>query len=390
MTILKSFFITVCLIFSASFLVAQEGIHFFKGSWDEALQQSEKEEKLIFVDAYTTWCGPCKRMAQNVFTDKEVGDYFNATFINVKMDMESEEGIAFGDSYPVTAYPTLLFIDNLGKIVLQVKGAKDVNGFIELGKKAMGMANFASRYEELYEQGDRSPQVVYKYVKALKKEGKPTLKIVNDYINEKGELSTDQDMLIILEGTSQADSRIFDLLIAHRGRIEQLSSTEAVQECIKAACEATFKKAMEFRLDMLLNEAITKMEKNYPEAAEAFMWASKKEYFALTRNAKAYGATIKGYVSANAKNDPHELHRLAQHMQEHFSGDKKLMKLAENYAAKAADGAGIFTYYLTYASILKENGKTDKAQEVAEIARKKAEGNKNAENQAIYFIESLD
>ena len=88
-----------------------QGIVFFDGTWEQALEKAREEEKPIFVDAYTTWCGPCKMMTQRTFPDPQVGDLFNANFISVKIDMEQEAGLAFQRQYPVRAYPTLLFID---------------------------------------------------------------------------------------------------------------------------------------------------------------------------------------------------------------------------------------------------------------------------------------
>lgn len=84
-----------------------EGIQFFHGTWAEALEKAKIEDKLLFVDAYAQWCGPCKVMAKNVFTQKKVGDFFNENFINLKMDMETTDGASFGHKYPVSAYPTL-------------------------------------------------------------------------------------------------------------------------------------------------------------------------------------------------------------------------------------------------------------------------------------------
>ena len=387
---MKKNFLWISFLFAWSFLASQEGIQFFNGSWDEALQQAIDEEKLIFVDAYTTWCGPCKRMANTVFTDPSVGAYFNETFINVKMDMESAPGFAFEESYPVSAYPTLFFIDDEGEVVLKVKGAKDVNGFLELGQQAMKAADFASRYDQKYEAGDRSPKLVYNYVKALNKGGKSSLKVVNDYVREKEALTSDEDMRIIFEGTTEADSRIFDLFIAHRARIEQLESVQAVEERIEQACYKTYEKAKEYRSAMLVEEAISKMSANYPALADDFAWKARKEFYALTRNAEAYEKTIKAYVAKSGKNDVHALHGLAQDILNHFSKEARLMKLAEKYSKKAANETGIFTYYLTDATLLRENGNPGKALEVAEMARKKAEGNKVAESQAIYFIESLE
>jgi thiol:disulfide interchange protein len=114
-----------------------KGINFFQGTWNEALAAAKKEKKLIFVDAYAVWCGPCKYMSNNVFPDAAVGEYFNKYFISYKFDMEKGEGPEFSDKYKVTAYPTLLFINATGEVVYREMGARDANGFIKLGESAL-------------------------------------------------------------------------------------------------------------------------------------------------------------------------------------------------------------------------------------------------------------
>ena len=114
----------------------QSGINFYQGSWEEVLEKSKKKEKPIFVDAYASWCGPCKWMSRNVFTDEKVGEFYNKHFINVKLDMEKGEGRTFARQYGVSAYPTLLYLNSEGKVVHKVMGAKRPDGFIQEGKKA--------------------------------------------------------------------------------------------------------------------------------------------------------------------------------------------------------------------------------------------------------------
>ena len=69
-------------------------IVFREGNWEKILKQAKKEKKLIFVDCYTSWCGPCKMLAKNVFTQDKVADFYNTEFVCVKMDMEKGEGPA--------------------------------------------------------------------------------------------------------------------------------------------------------------------------------------------------------------------------------------------------------------------------------------------------------
>jgi len=118
-----------------------EGIQFFKGTWAEALEKSKAENKPIFVDVYTTWCGPCKWMSKYTFTDDEVAKFYNEKFICVKADAERGEGITLARKYKVRAYPTLLFVKNDGSTILKTEGARSSEQFIQLGNKVLGKVN---------------------------------------------------------------------------------------------------------------------------------------------------------------------------------------------------------------------------------------------------------
>ncbi len=113
------------------------GIIFFHGTLVEAKAKANKENKLLFIDCFTTWCGPCKSMSKKIFTQKEVGDYYNKNFICLKMDMELAEGMSVQEKYGVEAYPTYLFIDSKGNIKHRDLGYIDAKKFIEVGKSAL-------------------------------------------------------------------------------------------------------------------------------------------------------------------------------------------------------------------------------------------------------------
>ncbi|MDE5612601.1 MAG: thioredoxin family protein, partial [Odoribacter sp.] len=72
--------------------VAQEGVAFRNITLDEAQEQAKAENKLVFMDCYTSWCGPCQEMTKKVFPQKAAGDYFNPRFVCVKYDMEKGAG----------------------------------------------------------------------------------------------------------------------------------------------------------------------------------------------------------------------------------------------------------------------------------------------------------
>lgn len=113
-------------------------IDFSTHDWEKIKQKAQEEKKLIFLDVYATWCGPCKLLKKTTFSNVEVGAYFNENFINAAFDAEVGEGKMLAKLYGVTAYPTMLFIDNEGKIVRVIVGYQNAN---QLMKHAKSLIN---------------------------------------------------------------------------------------------------------------------------------------------------------------------------------------------------------------------------------------------------------
>lgn len=104
----------------------REGIQFADLSYEESLKKAAAEGKRVFIDCYTTWCGPCKSMNAQVFPDKRLGDYFRTHFVALKMDMEKGEGVELGKKFDISAYPTLLVLEPDGTVVTRIVGARGV------------------------------------------------------------------------------------------------------------------------------------------------------------------------------------------------------------------------------------------------------------------------
>lgn len=114
-----------------------KGLEFDTMSWDEALKQAKKEKKLIFVHATADWCGWCKKMEKEVYTQSKVGDFFNENFIKIKMDTETAAGKKFSANYSIQGLPTFFFIDGSGKMIHQAIGYKQADVFINAAKTAI-------------------------------------------------------------------------------------------------------------------------------------------------------------------------------------------------------------------------------------------------------------
>ncbi len=130
------------LLFSLFALVmyAQEGVKWEQLSLEQAIDKvksSDETRKMVFVDCYATWCGPCKYMSNVVFPTEEAGYYFNKRFICIKYDIDTETGAAIARKYRVQAVPTFLIFDGDGKLLGRVAGAAELDKFIEKVESAI-------------------------------------------------------------------------------------------------------------------------------------------------------------------------------------------------------------------------------------------------------------
>ena len=145
----------------------KDGIHFYTTDFQEALQQSKKSGKLIFMDCYTSWCAPCKMMNTTVYTDPEVGHFFNEHFVNIKFDMEKGEGRELSKRYKMQVFPTYLLLDAEGNEVHRVVGGHDATEFIDLIKSGMQSENSIAGMQKRFESGERTPEFLRKYIEVL-------------------------------------------------------------------------------------------------------------------------------------------------------------------------------------------------------------------------------
>lgn len=104
--------------------------------WEKALEQARKEKKPVFVDFYTTWCGPCRWMENNVFTTPEVEQFMSERFVCLRINIEQEEE-ALVEEMEIESIPTLVFFDADGNVLNRGSGALESSDLIAVGKKVL-------------------------------------------------------------------------------------------------------------------------------------------------------------------------------------------------------------------------------------------------------------
>ena len=160
----------ICFLCVWDIVSAQDrSIRFEEGTFQTALEKAKQENKLLFVDCYTSWCGPCKMLARDVFTNNEVADYFNEHFISLKVDCEKGEGPEIKNRFGVSGYPTLLFINGQGEVVNKIVGASRQPYFLENVKKGLDPKNSLYAKEQKYESGYRDQAFLVDLIANYKK-----------------------------------------------------------------------------------------------------------------------------------------------------------------------------------------------------------------------------
>ena len=239
--------VCACLVATAR-QPAQEGIIFHDNTpWADIVKMAEEQDKLIFIDCYTTWCGPCKVLAREVFPQKKVGDFFNPNFICVKYDMEKGDGKMLNERYKdhIPGYPTLLIIDKNGTVKQKMAGFQEADDLIKNAQMALqGRDLFTLRKE--YEAGNRALNFLVDYMASL--EG-----AFIDYLNahEPKELDQDEAWQAFGKYVTDIHSPAFDYLVNNAGRYGGVlkRDRQAINFQVKSACDKELRQLLRINFD---------------------------------------------------------------------------------------------------------------------------------------------
>jgi len=366
-----------------------QGIEFIH-DWDEAVRLAKKHNKPIFVDAYASWCGPCKRLAKKIFPLPEVGNYFNQHFINVKLDMEKPEGKPFRQQYPVRVFPTLYFIDPNGEVLHMVRGApRTAEALINQARIAVERFNPAEDLMNKFEQGKTDPDFLLQLVRALRQSDQPTGKVVYAYLRTVPEISTERDYRFIYEATGDCDSKAFELYAQYAKHIKALVGEEAFTQRTLEACTKTAHKAIEYQSPELLDQAIRAAKDLLGKDAEPHIYHWQLDYYASAQNPTGFLKVADAYFRKYTKNNLHRQYLLAKRVHSAFPHHTKALKSALKYLKNPLKMSGRPEYLLLAATIYKELDDLPKAKNLAQRALQLASeyGEKIAPYQ--HFLQNL-
>lgn len=315
-------YVLIPLILSVCLISYGQGIEFQKGSWEETLAKAKESDKIIFVDAYTTWCGPCKMMDRRIFTDKSVGAFYNEHFINTKMDMEKGEGPAIARKYQVMAYPSFLFIDGDGKLVHRGIGYQPIEAFLALGKQVTdgdGIGQLQLRFEN----GDRDPTFLKTYAETLAQLDDPmTEQVVAAYLNTQEDWSTEEHMMMLINSISTTESPFFTYLIDHRPDFQQAFGTSPVNEFI---INLINRDLLQGARTLPAPERMQELyEKSFPKLAPMLTAKFNMDYHRMSGDQEAYISAATAYTDGYGMDDASLLNEVAWNFYENVDQETAL------------------------------------------------------------------
>ncbi len=128
--------VLLCLLVASSPTRGQQVSFLENLSWQELILKAQEADKPIFVDVYTSWCAPCKRMETSVFSNANVADYVNRTYLSIRLDAEKEKSHGFFTRFHPGAYPSFYWLDKDGRLLSTESGYLPADNFLNRCREA--------------------------------------------------------------------------------------------------------------------------------------------------------------------------------------------------------------------------------------------------------------
>lgn len=365
-------------VFIALFTFAQSEIQFQDIPFKDLVAKAKKENKLVFIDAYASWCGPCKMMEKNIFTQKSVGDFYNKNFVNARIDMEKGEGREIAQKFGVRSYPTYLFLNGDGELISQNYGYMEESIFLAMAQDINSPNNKNGSLKERFAKGEKSPDFLINIMKLNSSSDFEFAKKASEryFENKKKteEISKDEVGLLLYFLKTTEDPN-YTTFTSRKEDIIKYLPEETYNEfnnqiiLAKIVTESTDEKAKKINEDYFMKKAEPLVGK---EAATLKLNQTKLSYYEQNANFAEYEKAALDYYKNSDNFEPNELLKAAWIFSDHVKTPSSLKKAAEWAEKSVMRGETSENTYIL-AKIYFNLGKKDLAKNFAETSKNMAE-----------------
>lgn len=378
---MRTVFVSLILLFSLSTTLPAAEITFTEviteEEWKNALRQAKNQNLMIFVDVYASWCGPCKAMDQDVYTDDAVGDFFNTTFLNIKMDGETTFGETFMVNYEIDAYPTFLFFNAAGEVINTASGYMEPAAFVELGKETLNTIDQRAEWALKYQAGNLSVDELMAYSDFLfrLREKEKARAVVLEYLaaQQTEDLLPFKPWTLLKTYALNIDNPLLQKVLEEEESFIYWRGADEVRQYYDDVLQYNLNEAATgeagpdiMRLERALEVLLPFLyEEGEEEEALARALSTRQSFYLIAEDADHYIQVTDAYIEEHAAEDSDFLLNTAQQVL--MMENEALYPAAEGWAKRAWEMTESFDAGMYYAYALSLNNQSEAAMEFLKV-----------------------
>jgi len=367
------------LILALAVLVGQAQTKFFEGTWKEAFAEAKKQDKYLFIDCYTDWCGWCKVADKKTFPDKMVGEILNTYFISVKVDMEQGEGVSLAQKYRVTGFPSYLmfapdgtfakkmfgYIENPEEFAAEVKKSMDDADRPSYPSKLMDKTAFPEFYSKAFSDKDSEEKRV-----------NPEPEVVNKWLSNQKDLFSEEAWSVMYRFPLSEDNA--EKFLSSIKSYAKLYGKVEVMEVVGQIARQKLDVAIESKDSKDLKLTLEFVDKYMSEDKEDTKAYFELRFFEGTKDWIGYAKSAQKIIDKlGLKNHISAVNNYSWTLYENAT-DEKALSMAIGWMSEVVELDPQYMYLDTYAALFFKAGKYDEALTWADKAI--SVGNDNEED----------
>jgi thioredoxin-related protein len=363
--------VIISLIMISNAVAFAQQLEYFKGSWQQANELAARENKFIFVDAYTEWCGWCKVMDKEMFTDPDVIDILKNSFIPMKIDFEDSLGIVLGMKFRVWAYPTTMVFNPYGQLTGKFSGyTDDHTKYLEFLKN-----NLQIKQEKVFGFDSRELDLPYpEFYSRVFLKGKdrkwPEKSTVTEYLQRQEDLSSEINWSVILRFNP---SSFEDHVIQNLEKYSSLYGKDETDDYLYGVIYENIRKAADSSDQASLDKAMNLCA--YLEKPEEERVSLMMTYCRMTKDWKGYTDALQAFIDMHGFKDLMTINNSCWTIFEN-ADDKEILLKASEWMKQVIGAEPIWMYLDTYAALLYKSGNLEEALQYADKALQAGEQEK--------------